>query len=431
MSEHNQNWIMNLDKSAIWTVVGICVLFSGAIGVTLWLPRFIERDWLEPVSSYQVQMYEKIDPQVYISGSSSGEGKLYVVYHLKEGHTLACFKETESTRIIAPDDLNKYISRLGDEELKLSSELLMLRRPKKTEEFDAVASADILQQALQAKWEAENSGWQSKGLQRPNYDIKELYRPEGSEAFALAKTDGVIESWIDSDYAILDSSVRQDWHQDEGVVYFDNPEEYRVTYFTYGKTEGFRYDPNGKKLSGLDELKSDRLGFISRQELIKLGEDVYRAEGCSYCHTDQTRTLVQDTVLNGSESYPAPPSVPNEYIYQQVTFMGTRRIGPDLSRVGIKRSSRNWHKSHFWSPKTASAGTIMPAFRHFFDDDPRGTARSPVGVPNYKFEAIYQYLMTKGTRMYPPTKAWWVGKDPIRTIDIIEGRSQINPKEEA
>ena len=164
------------------------------------------------------------------------------------------------------------------------------------------------------------------------------------------------------------------------------------------------------------------MGFYSRKELIYLGEHIYAIEGCWYCHTDQTRTLIQDVVLNGSDSYPAPPSSANEYIYQKITFAGTRRIGPDISRVGVKRPSRDWHKSHFWAPKTASVGSIMPAFQHFFDNDPRGTSNTAMGIPNYRFEAIYQYLMTKGTRITPPTEAWWLGKDPIQTKLIIEGQ---------
>jgi cytochrome c oxidase cbb3-type subunit II len=129
---------------------------------------------------------------------------------------------------------------------------------------------------------------------------------------------------------------------------------------------------------------------------------------------------VQDLVLNGSADYPAPPSSASEYIYQEITFPGTRRIGPDLSRVAVKRPSRDWHKGHFWAPKTASKGSLMPAFQHFFDADPRGVSKTGVGLPNAKFEAMYQYLMTKGTRITPPTQAWWLGKDPIDTKTIIE-----------
>ena len=67
----------------------------------------------------------------------------------------------------------------------------------------------------------------------------------------------------------------------------------------------------------------------------------------------------------------------------------------------------------------------MPSFRHFFDFDPRGTSSILPGVPNYRFEAIYQYLMTKGTRITPPNQAWWLGKDPVKTKEIIEGQRRI------
>ena len=158
-----------------------------------------------------------------------------------------------------------------------------------------------------------------------------------------------------------------------------------------------------------------------------MGEHIFAIEGCWYCHTDQSRTLIQDSVLNGGASFAAPPSSGNEYIYQKITFPGTRRIGPDLSRVGVKRPSRDWHKGHFWQPRTPSPGSIMPSFRHFFDDDPRGQAATTVGIPNYRFEAIFQYLMTKGTRITPPTQAWWLGLDPLNTTEIIEGLKKVEP----
>lgn len=68
----------------------------------------------------------------------------------------------------------------------------------------------------------------------------------------------------------------------------------------------------------------------------------------------------------------------------------------------------------------------MPSFRHFFDDDPRGQAKTQIGIPNYRFEAIFQYMMTKGTRIMPPTKGWWLGKDPLQTTEIIEGKKFLN-----
>lgn len=382
-----KEFLHNLDKSAVATVIGVILLFSGAVIVTLFAPSYVDPTWTRPTSSYMVQMYEVSDPNLYIGRTLPGGSDLQFVYHLKEGFTLLAFQETEQMQIRASDDLKKYVTAHGDPILKLTSHLLMLR---------PVVS------------------------EKPGVEMWELYAPEGSEAFAVAPVDGMIENWVDRNFQIIDGA-KQSYHAESGVIYIHNPKEFRLAHFRFGDQEGWRYDPQGEPLADLAQLKGHRLGFTSRAELIHTGEQLFAWEGCWYCHTDQTRTLVQDVVLNGSADYPAPPSSASEYIYQHITFPGTRRIGPDLSRVGVKRPSRDWHKGHFWSPKSASRGSIMPSFQHFFDADPRGTSKTGVGIPNAKFEALYQYLMTKGTRITPPTQAWWLGKDPVDTTAIIEG----------
>lgn len=408
-----KDFLHNLDKSAVLTLIGIILLFSGAVIVTLISPSYIDPTWTRPTSSYQVQMYEISDPNLYIGSAQTGTADLQFVYHIKEDFTLLAFRESPQLRILAPEELQKFVTRLDDTKIKLTSRLLLLRQP--AEAYSQKAAE--LRRKLQGEWEKENPG---EG--KPDFDILELYEPGGRDAFAVAPTDGVIEDWVERDYIILDNMLKQPYHAHEGVIYIHNPKEYRVSKFRFGDGEGWRYDPKGVKIASIEELKNHQLGFRSRAELIRTGEHLYAIEGCWYCHTDQTRTLVQDVVLNGSAEYAAPPSSSSEYIYQHITFAGTRRIGPDLSRVGIKRPSRDWHKGHFWSPKTASLGSIMPSFRHIFDFDPRGTSGQRTGLPNPQFEALYQYLMTKGTRITPPTQAWWLGKDPINTTELIEAR---------
>lgn len=417
----DSNYFYQIEKSALITIIWVIILFSFAVVITLLMPRHIDPTWTQPTSPYQVQMYEVADPNFYISSAPIGNYNLQHVYHLKGDFTLLGIFETDLLRIIAPPDLQKYINQAGDPKVKLTSRLLLLKLP----EHERSSQAEKLRLELQEKWEKEHPNWLEEGLAKPEFEVLELYAPEEKEAFALAPPDLVIENWVDQNYEILDDSVKQPWHHNPGVIYVNNPREYRISKFKFGNVVGWRYDPTGTKIKDLEELKSHELGFKSREELIQMGEHIYAIEGCWYCHTDQTRTLVQDVVLNGSDSFPAPPSSANEYIYQRITFPGTRRIGPDLSRVGIKRPSRDWHKSHFWSPKTASRGSIMPSFRHFFDFDPRGTSRTIMGIPNMKFEAIFQYLMTKGTRITPPTEAWWLGKDPIQTKEIIEGLKKL------
>lgn len=371
----------SLDLSAIFSFLGIILLFSTAVIVTLIAPNLIDSTWTMPSSNYQVQMYEVSDPHFYISSAGTSGQNLQYVHHIKKGGPLLSFKESDQFKITAPKELEKYITKKEDKELKLTNRLLLLKKDKN--EFT-------------------------------------LYEPTGEEAFALAGSDGVLQDYAEENFKLIDGDKPA-----HGVIYINNPIEFKVSFFDDNGKRAWKYNAEGELITSLKELTAAPFAFKSRKELILEGEKIYAIEGCWYCHTDQTRTLVQDLVLNGSDSYPAPPSSPNEYIYQKVTFPGTKRNGPDLSRVGIKRQSRDWHKAHFWSPKTESKGSIMPAFRHFFDFDPRGTSPLKPGVPNEKFEAIFQYLMTKGTRITPPSEAWWLGKDPIDTIEIIEGRKKL------
>jgi len=388
----------SIDKSALATIIGIVLLFSTAIIVTLISPRHLDPSWTEPSSSYQQQMFEVADPNFFISVSSDQEKQF--VHRLQAGYTLLAFVESPQLRIQAPKELQQYVTREG-EPLLLTSRLLLLRHSQ----------------------EKNSAGDQVEGS-LAKVRVLELYDPEKEEAFSLAHSEGVLEDWVDRDFTILDPGVGVSFHRELGVIYVQNPEEYKIRKELGKRGMRWRYDSHGESIASLEELKGHTLGFVSRQQLIRHGEEIYANEGCWYCHSDQTRTLVQDTVLNGSDSYPAPPSSANEYIYQAVTFLSTRRIGPDLSRVGIKRPSRDWHRAHFWSPVTQSKGSLMPPFLHFFDNDPSGVGGRSVALPNYEFESIFQYLMTKGTRITPPTQAWWLGRDPINTLAIIEGRQK-------
>lgn len=415
MSEKRPSFFNRLDKSAILTVIGVILLFSGAIAITLIAPQYVDESWTTPSSNYQVQMYALSDPNVFISTTRSGGDDILLVYRLEEGTTLASFRESEMVRIMARGELAHYITHFGEELLKLTNRLLLLREADPSDER-------VVQRRLQLQeeWRQVHPRWQEEELQLPSFSILELYDPHLTEAFAIANTDGIIEDWVDSHFTILDIGRPVPYDTSRGTIFVGNPMEYRVRSFIDGRRHGLRFDPDGERITSIEELKSSSMGFLSRRELITLGESIYKGEGCWNCHTDQSRTLVQDCVLNGSERYPAPPSTATEYVFQGVTMPGTRRIGPDLSRVAIKRPSRDWHMAHFWSPKTKSPGSIMPAFRHFFDGDPRGSGKNQYNVPNWRFEAVFQYLMTKGSRITPPTQAWWLGRDPVNVLNILD-----------
>jgi cytochrome c oxidase cbb3-type subunit 2 len=414
------------EKSLILTISGVLVLFGLAIAIVVVAPSYVDESWVEPCCSYQVQMHDVSDPNFYINAASLQPDPIEYVRHIKQGYSLLSFEEKEHLRIVAPENMQKFVTKLNQTPLIITTELLFLRDPQKTDDFDAIKEADALRDELSKDWEEKNPDWESEDTEVPFFEIKELYNPHLAEGFGITKTDDIFELWTESDFIILDKNESVPYQANKGIIYIQNPEEYLVGYIHNGVTGRWEYKHDGKRVDSLKELTGKKLGFVSRKDLIDMGENIYKIEGCWYCHTDQTRTLVEDCVVNGTPFYPAPPSSANEYIFQQVTFPGTKRNGPDLSRIGIRKQSRDWHRSHFWSPRSKSKGSIMPSFKHFFDVDPEDPIIMSRRVPNCKFEAIYQYLMTKGTRITSPNEAWWEGKDPMNTISIIGSRGDKN-----
>ena len=112
------------------------------------------------------------------------------------------------------------------------------------------------------------------------------------------------------------------------------------------------------------------------------GRAIYVREGCWYCHTQQTRTLLADTKRSGWRGVDSPISTPDEFVYDSPHLFGTKRTGPDISRVGGKYDTQ-WHRTHFRNPRDLVPGSIMPPFPWI------------VETPG-EFEAIVAYMQTLG-----------------------------------
>jgi len=94
--------------------------------------------------------------------------------------------------------------------------------------------------------------------------------------------------------------------------------------------------------------------------LQQFGRDVYLREGCWYCHSQFVRPVTGETRRWG------PVSESGETSYDVPHLFGTRRIGPDLMRVGLKFSDE-WHLAHFWNPRTLSPDSIMSPYQGLFE----------------------------------------------------------------
>jgi len=117
-------------------------------------------------------------------------------------------------------------------------------------------------------------------------------------------------------------------------------------------------------------------------ELQLKGRAIYVKEGCWYCHTQQTRTLLADTKRSGWKGVDSPVSTLDEFVYDSPHMFGTKRTGPDLSRVGGKYD-RQWHRTHFRNPRDLVPGSVMPPFPWIANNDD-------------EFNALVAYIQTLG-----------------------------------
>ncbi|MCB0307257.1 MAG: cytochrome-c oxidase, cbb3-type subunit II, partial [Calditrichaeota bacterium] len=85
------------------------------------------------------------------------------------------------------------------------------------------------------------------------------------------------------------------------------------------------------------------------------GRDIYIREGCNTCHSQQIRPFRNETVRYGDYSKPG------EFVYDHPFLWGSKRIGPDLHRVGGKYNHL-WHLNHMVNPRSMSPGSIMPPY---------------------------------------------------------------------
>jgi cytochrome c oxidase cbb3-type subunit I/II len=87
------------------------------------------------------------------------------------------------------------------------------------------------------------------------------------------------------------------------------------------------------------------------------GRDVFLREGCYTCHSQMIRPFTWETARYGDVS------TMDDSIFDHPFQWGSRRIGPDLARVGGKYADV-WHYKHMIDPREISPGSNMPPYPH-------------------------------------------------------------------
>jgi cytochrome c oxidase cbb3-type subunit I/II len=101
------------------------------------------------------------------------------------------------------------------------------------------------------------------------------------------------------------------------------------------------------------------------------GRDIYLDEGCYNCHSQMIRPIRAETERYGEYSKPG------EFVWDHPFQWGSRRIGPDLHRVGGKYPDL-WHVRHMDDPRAITAGSIMPAYPWMLTKDLDFDAIKPI-----------------------------------------------------
>jgi cytochrome c oxidase cbb3-type subunit 2 len=102
-----------------------------------------------------------------------------------------------------------------------------------------------------------------------------------------------------------------------------------------------------------------------RLGLAKEGADVYRAHGCAECHTQQVRPEGFGSDI--ARGWGVRRTVAQDYLRDNPVMLGSLRMGPDLSNIGLRQPEALWHLKHLYQPKTVVTNSTMPPYPFLFE----------------------------------------------------------------
>lgn len=121
------------------------------------------------------------------------------------------------------------------------------------------------------------------------------------------------------------------------------------------------------------------------------GLHIYVSENCMACHTQQVRNIEMDNMWGNR------PSIPSDYYYskqrldvwrQSPSLLGSERTGPDLTDIGKRQPSDDWHLLHLYNPRSVVSESVMPSYPWLFrekDSTSIGKDEKALAVPKDYF----------------------------------------------
>lgn len=179
----------------------------------------------------------------------------------------------------------------------------------------------------------------------------------------------------------------------------------------------------------------------------RAGKLIYIAEGCVGCHSQQVRNVAMDKMF-GSR-----PGMASDYanigrtsiLQNTATLMGTERTGPDLTDIGNRQPSQDWHLMHLFNPRAVVAPSIMPAYEWLFEvtkqpnptdvvvNVPAHFLRGKTGKVIAKTEALQLVAYLQSLKQVPlpkntPSPAFLYPKPVSATPELQTGAPNVDGK---
>lgn len=98
------------------------------------------------------------------------------------------------------------------------------------------------------------------------------------------------------------------------------------------------------------------------------GKKVFISEGCVGCHSQQVRNVDMDKMWGSRPGIAADyAGITRTSLWQNTaTLMGTERTGPDLTNIGQRQPSQDWHLLHLYNPRAVVPQSIMAPYPWLF-----------------------------------------------------------------
>ena len=134
-----------------------------------------------------------------------------------------------------------------------------------------------------------------------------------------------------------------------------------------------RAEPAGDLDSRLRRVRRRRGAAAGGRALARLGLDpvrvaegreIYIAEGCVHCHTQQVRANVTDVGLGAVTTR-------DDVTLSSPALLGRLRLGPDLAHAGQRPLTDDlaWVVRHLPDPRADRAWSSMPSYDYLTDDE--------------------------------------------------------------